>query len=111
MRRPCGFASWVPRPAAACRSGTVAVPTARPPAGKQRGPGIAGCILTDAELDHTAGLLLLREGGPFGITCTPLVRRWLNRYLPVEPILACFAKPSWTELKELNVGVPLDLVL
>jgi pyrroloquinoline quinone biosynthesis protein B len=63
-----------------------------------RGTAIAGCVLTDAELDHTAGLWLLREGSPFGIFCTPVVRRWLNRYVPVEPVLACFAKPSWTEL-------------
>src|SRR2546426_4412183 len=27
----------------------------------RRGTAIAGCLLTDAELDHTAGLLLLRE--------------------------------------------------
>src|SRR5436305_9480670 len=63
-----------------------------------RGTAIAGCVLTDGELDHTAGLLLLREGGAFGIHCTATVRRWLNHFLPVEPILACFGGPSWCEL-------------
>src|SRR5262245_9627103 len=36
---------------------------------------IAGCVLTDGELDHTAGLLALREGGTFDIYCTATVRR------------------------------------
>jgi pyrroloquinoline quinone biosynthesis protein B len=90
------------------RQQILAFPELGPPAEQRRGTGIAGCVLTDAEIDHTAGLLLLREGSPFGITCTPLVRRWLNQYLRVEPILACFAKPSWTELA---VGVAQDLVL
>src|SRR4051812_44059266 len=31
-----------------------------PPAGSLRGTPVAGCILTDAEIDHTSGLLQLR---------------------------------------------------
>ena len=57
-----------------------------------------GCVLTDAELDHTAGLLLLREGVPFSIFSTSLVRQWLSRSFPVEPLLACFANPKWLDL-------------
>jgi pyrroloquinoline quinone biosynthesis protein B len=63
-----------------------------------RGTAIAGCVLTDAELDHTAGLLLVREGGRLTIYATATVRRWLNRWLPVEPILASFCKPAWHDL-------------
>ena len=55
-------------------------------------------MLTDAELDHTAGLLLLREGERFFVLTTPLVRHWLNRYLPLEPLLAGFAGPAWRDL-------------
>src|SRR6516165_91727 len=55
----------------------------------ERSTPIAGCVLTDSELDHTGGLLVLREGGTFEIHCTATVRQWLNRFLPVEPILAC----------------------
>jgi len=73
-----------------------------------RGSAIAGCVLTDSELDHTAGLLLLREGGTFGIHCTATVRSWLNRFLPVEPILGCFSGPRWCELP-LDVSVELCL--
>src|SRR5689334_13248403 len=69
-----------------------------PPAASRRGTTIAGCILTDAEIDHTSGLLQLREGCTFGIFSTPTVRRWLNRYLPIGPILAPFADRPWTDL-------------
>jgi len=69
-----------------------------PPPGNERGQSIAGCVLTDAELDHTAGLLLLREGLTFSVYCTSRVRRWLNRFLPIEPLLANFANPHWFEI-------------
>jgi pyrroloquinoline quinone biosynthesis protein B len=74
-----------------------------PPVGMRRGTTIAGCILTDAEIDHTSGLLQLREGCTFGIFCTSVVRRWLHQYLPIGPILAPFADRTWTDL-------PLDSV-
>jgi pyrroloquinoline quinone biosynthesis protein B len=79
-----------------------------PPEGSRRGTAVAGCVLTDAELDHVTGLLLLREGPSFGVYCTALVRRWLNRHLPVEVVLARFAGPSWSELP---LDGPVDLAL
>lgn len=69
-----------------------------PVEGTARGTAIAGCLLTDAELDHTAGLLFLREGGGFNIHCTATVRSWLSRWFPVEPILDAFSQPGWREL-------------
>src|SRR5262249_14432130 len=72
------------------RQQILAFPALGPPEGQQRGSAIAGCVLTDAELDHTAGLLHLREGGKFTIYCTTTVRRWLNVSFPVEPILVWF---------------------
>lgn len=69
-----------------------------PPAGAPRGTTIAGCVLTDAEIDHASGLLQLREGCEFGIFSTPTVRRWLHQYLPIGPILAPFARRTWTDL-------------
>ncbi len=73
-----------------------------------RGTAIAGCLLTDAELDHTAGLLFLREGGGFAVYATATVRRWLSSDWPVERLLACFGKPSW---RDLPLDEPLDLPL
>jgi pyrroloquinoline quinone biosynthesis protein B len=79
-----------------------------PPAETRRGTPIAGCILTDAEIDHTSGLLQLREGCTFGIFSTPVVRRWLHRYLPIGPILAPFADRSWHDLPlDLELDLPL----
>lgn len=79
-----------------------------PPVGALRGTAIAGCVLTDAEIDHTSGLLQLREGCVFGIFSTPVVRCWLNRYLPIGTILASFADRPWTELP-LDAAIELPL--
>src|SRR6185369_26314 len=65
------------------RQQVIAFPDLGPREGEQRGSAIAGCVLTDAELDHVTGLLLLREGGTFGVYSTSMVRRWLNDYLPI----------------------------
>src|SRR5215472_17543263 len=81
------------------RQQILAFPNLGPPEGQQRGTAIAGCVLTDAELDHTAGLLLLREGTPFRIYSTITVRRWLNDYLPLEKILFFFSRPNWRHLR------------
>ena len=80
-----------------------------------RSTAIAGCVLTDAELDHTAGLLFLREGGVGHIHCTATVRRWLNRWFPVEPILASFSRPlssfPSTKWRDLPIDAACELWL
>ena len=38
-----------------------------PPEGELRGIAIAGCIVTDAEIDHVSGLLQLREGSALSL--------------------------------------------
>jgi pyrroloquinoline quinone biosynthesis protein B len=98
------------------RQQVLALPELSPPEGRARGTAIVGCVLTDAELDHVAGLLLLREGPPVHITCTSTVREWLRSYLPLESILARFARPVWGELAldavvelYLRNGTPSDL--
>jgi pyrroloquinoline quinone biosynthesis protein B len=89
------------------RQQILATPVLGPPEGQERGTAIAGCVLTDAELDHTAGLLFLREGGPLTVWSTATVRRWLNRFLPVEPLLCCFSRPAWVDLP-LDRPIPLS---
>lgn len=69
-----------------------------PPDGDRRGTTIAGCLLTDAEIDHSSGLLQLREGSAFRVFSTPTVRRWLNEFFPIGSILVNFAERPWTEL-------------
>lgn len=77
-----------------------------PPAGALRSTPIAGCILTDAEIDHTSGLLQLREGCTIRIWSTAIVKRWLHQYLPIGTILAPFADRPWSELA---LDAPCDL--
>jgi pyrroloquinoline quinone biosynthesis protein B len=79
-----------------------------PPAEGLRGTRIAGCLLTDAEIDHTSGLLQLREGCQFRVFSTALVHRWLSGPLPLTKVLGHFADRPWTELAlEEEVELPL----
>src|SRR5262249_52190564 len=62
------------------------------------GTAIAGCVPTDAELDHTAGLLILREGPPLPVWSTAVVRRCLSTSFPIQLILTAFSPGGWTVL-------------
>ncbi|WP_075183230.1 pyrroloquinoline quinone biosynthesis protein PqqB [Pantoea sp. 1.19] len=53
-----------------------------------RGTGIGAIILTDSQIDHTAGLLSLREGCPHQVWCTPEVHADLSSGFPVFPMLS-----------------------
>ena len=72
--------------------------------GAQRGNGVraapvAGVLLTDAEIDHTAGLLLLRESSaPIRVYGSETVRRALTVGYPVLPILAAYSGVDWRTL-------------
>lgn len=74
-------------------------PALAPPEDESRGTGIAGCVLTDAEIDHASGLLFLREGTLFHLYSTPVVRRWLREDFSIEPILSAFNPRPWDEVK------------
>lgn len=52
-----------------------------------RDSGIAGVLLIDAQVDHTTGLLSLREGCPLDVWCTPNVHQDLNSGFPLFPML------------------------
>ena len=51
---------------------------------------ISSVILVDAQIDHTAGLMLLREGAPLEVHCTPAVRQELTLDYPVFNVLNNF---------------------
>ena len=63
---------------------------AEPAVGPRRLP-VEGIVLTDAELDHTIGLLLLREGRHLPLYATETVTRILERDSHFLPILRAFA--------------------
>ena len=56
---------------------------------------VAGVILTDAELDHTIGLLSLREGSHLKIYGTDTVRKCLYSAFPVIPMLKNYCSWQW----------------
>jgi pyrroloquinoline quinone biosynthesis protein B len=65
-----------------------------------RAAPVAGVLLTDAEIDHTAGLLLLRESGtPLRVYGSEDVRRALTDGYPVLPILATYSGVDWHTLE------------
>jgi pyrroloquinoline quinone biosynthesis protein B len=64
-----------------------------------RAPPIAGVILTDAEIDHTAGLLLLRESAtPVHVYGEAGVERALTQGYPVLPMLERYCGAEWHTL-------------
>lgn len=60
---------------------------------------IAGVVLTDGEIDHTAGLLLLRESSrPLRVYSTPEVRAALTSNYPLMSMLERYCGLDWHEL-------------
>jgi pyrroloquinoline quinone biosynthesis protein B len=69
---------------------------------------VAGVLLTDAEIDHTAGLLLLRESAtPVRVFADAGVERALTDGYPVLPILERYCGVEWRML-EKGREQPLD---
>jgi pyrroloquinoline quinone biosynthesis protein B len=60
------------------------------PARGLRDTGIAGVILIDAQIDHTTGLFMLREGKPLDIWCTDQVNEDLTIGNPIFKVLSHF---------------------
>jgi pyrroloquinoline quinone biosynthesis protein B len=75
-----------------------------PPAADVRSPPVAGVLLTDAEIDHTAGLLLLRESTtPVRVYGDRGVKRALTAGYPVLPILERYCGAEWRMLEAEQV--------
>jgi pyrroloquinoline quinone biosynthesis protein B len=60
---------------------------------------VRGVILTDAELDHTLGLLILREGTALEVFATSVVMTALGESFPVRRLLSSYAPYRWQEVK------------
>jgi pyrroloquinoline quinone biosynthesis protein B len=64
-----------------------------------RDTGIAGIVLIDAQIDHTTGLLMLREGKlKREIYCTQMVKDDLSSGNPLFHILGHYCGVSWHEV-------------
>ena len=65
-----------------------------------RGPPVAGVLLTDAEIDHTAGLLLLRESqAPVRVFGAQGVEHALRSGFPVLEVLERYCGAEWQTLE------------
>ncbi len=58
------------------------------PARKLRDTAIGAVILLDSQIDHTTGLLSLREGCPHQVWCTDMVHQDLSSGFPLFPMLS-----------------------
>ncbi len=77
-----------------------------PPGGTRHVP-VSGILLTDAELDHTLGLLQLREGSSWKLYATESVFQIIQDRFPLLGILEGYAKPMMITVnpaQELHFG-------
>jgi pyrroloquinoline quinone biosynthesis protein B len=63
-----------------------------------RDTGIRAVVLVDGQVDHTTGLLMLREGKPLEIWCTDMVREDLTTGNPLFNILGHYCGVDWHRL-------------
>jgi pyrroloquinoline quinone biosynthesis protein B len=76
-----------------------------PPSALRHVP-IEGVVLTDAELDHSLGIVLLREGTCLRLFTTSAIRSVLDLDSHILPLTRAFAEVQVTELP-LDMPVPL----
>jgi pyrroloquinoline quinone biosynthesis protein B len=67
------------------------------------GPGprdtpLRGALLTDAELDHTLGLTMLREGAGLQVYAPPAVLHALRTDFPLQEIVSRYGDWSWNSV-------------
>lgn len=63
-----------------------------------RGSPVASILLTDADLDHTLGLLTLRESASFAVRAPAPVIKALTNDFPVRKTLEPYAHVSWEDI-------------
>ena len=82
------------------RSQIESTPALHPLAGTGRESPIHGVLLTNADMDHVLGVLLLREGARLQLSAMPAVRAALDRGLGLTPLLNSFCGVDWHEPAE-----------
>ena len=72
------------------------------PARSIRDTAIKAIILIDSQIDHTTGLLMLREGKPLEIYCTDMAREDLTTGNPIFNVLGHYCTVNWHKLPTNN---------
>jgi len=78
------------------------------PARTLRDTAIGAIILLDSQIDHTTGLLTLREGCPHQVWCTAMVHQDLSSGFPLFPMLSHWNGGLQHNLSELG-GTPCQI--
>ena len=78
------------------------------PAPDTRGTGIAAILLMDSQIDHTAGLTILREGEPLTVWSTRPVYEDLTTGLPLFNVLAHYCGVDWHEIDTAGGEFTMD---
>jgi pyrroloquinoline quinone biosynthesis protein B len=68
------------------------------PGRAKRDTGIRGVVLIDSQIDHTTGLLILREGERLPLYCTEMVYQDLTSGFPVLSMLEHYCGVDWHAL-------------
>ncbi len=68
------------------------------PARAIRDTAIVAVVLIDSQIDHTTGLLMLREGKPLQIYCTDMAREDLTTGNPLFNILGHYCGLDWHDI-------------
>jgi pyrroloquinoline quinone biosynthesis protein B len=68
------------------------------PARRLRDSAIAGVMLVDSQIDHTTGLLMLREGERLRVHCTDCVREDLTTGNPLFHVLEHYCGVDWRRI-------------
>lgn len=90
-----GLSWYLVNASADLRVQLLAAPELAPPAGSRDTP-LRGVLLSSAELDHTLGLLTLREAaGPLTVYATEPVRAALRAAFPVAALLDRYTSVNW----------------
>ncbi|WP_436534312.1 pyrroloquinoline quinone biosynthesis protein PqqB [Actinoplanes sp. HUAS TT8] len=97
-----GVAWYLINAAPDVRAGILATPELAPGPGLRDTP-LRGVLLTTAELDHTLGLLSLREAVGLQVFATATVTAALSSAFPLLPTLGCY-----TGLDVREIGTELD---
>ena len=79
------------------------------PARALRDTAVRAIVLVDAQIDHTVGLLMLREGAPLVVYCTSRVQEDLTRGNPLFPVLQHYCGVQWHPIAA-DAATPFSVV-
>ena len=83
-------------------------PPLSPRPGELRGTPIRAVILTDGEMDHTAGLICLREQKTLNLVCTRSVKALLTSQFPLLPTLSRYCQLSHSPFPTLIAAIRIS---